>query len=185
MINVLAFVSDKLSVKRMKTDFALLPLTQTARHANYMGPSSVRHTLDDRRATLHTPTYQPWYVLWCNPKLDYKAATARLLMWTLPAVLCRVNLCRQCSSRDGDSGRRNGDNYVKVIKTLPDQKLFRSWSQNIWALNPDRKHLARPLGRWELLTYSQLLWGIWTVDLVGTTLLMLIQTLATASTACR
>lgn len=38
----------------MKTDFALLPLTQTARHANYMGPSSVRHTLDDRRATLHT-----------------------------------------------------------------------------------------------------------------------------------
>lgn len=126
MIKVLFFVSDKLSVKRMKTDFALLPLTQTVHHDNYMGPSSVRHTLDDWRATLLTLTYQPWYVLWCNPKLDYKAATARLLMWTLPAVLRRVNLCRQCSSRDGDSGRCNGDNYVEVIKTLPDQKLFRA-----------------------------------------------------------
>lgn len=47
----------------MKTDFALLPLTQTVHHDNYMGPSSVRHTLDDWRATLLTLTYQPWYVL--------------------------------------------------------------------------------------------------------------------------
>lgn len=83
-------------VRRLNTDFILLPLTQTV----HSDKKYIDHLPSDI-AKDDIPTYQPLLFA------DYEAADVNFTS--------KVKLCRQRSRRDRDSGRRDGENYVKVI----------------------------------------------------------------------